>query len=644
MRQVGRAACAVVLLLICVVPALGNGDLTDEARQVALDFWKGKKVLRTRASAGLQLLRKVGDGYVFVPADGVGYVCVAGGDEPVVCAYSLTGAVGTEVPSFLMGMMQNQVGATADVSVLPVEPLLTSVWHQDSPFNGLCPYYMYADSTVSTVRCRVGCVATAASEVVRYYAYPEALCDTLHGWSTAHYTLDTVLPGARLDYADMLDDYDGDYTDAEALAVQELALYCGMACHMSYGVSASGSYISRLEVPLGDVFGYNYVELFDRARYSPSAWRAMLQYQLERGVPLVYSGYNMELAGHAFVIDGMDDEGFYHARWGEGGVYDGYFDIDFLNPYEAADDPTDLGRQMGHFCNQAALAFYPDALGVVPTDTLTYRADEIEVLSVDFLRAPDTNGYVTADVALYNHSADTITYTLLAFTTDSCGVEDWSRVEAVGMTAVTLYPSETSSVQVHCEFAEADTLFFGLTGDEDYVLYLDSVVVEQGGDYELLIGPVDVLELDAEHVTFEVNVTNDSDDGWVGDMLIYTFLEDGVERDAAHYRLLNLAPGETAQDTVTFNGLEPETGYTFCIRYPWEFVYTYDFITPTADCVGLVADDAESNAYHIYSLTGICVATGLSDEAEADALLKRLPKGIYIVRSSDGVCKKLNNF
>lgn len=641
MKQAMRALCALILLISSAEPAWSDENKAAEAQQTAQAFWNGKKMTLKRTTADLQLFRRVGKGYVFVPAEGEGFVCVAG-DEARVCAYSLTGEAGTEVPSFLIGMMQNKAAAASSEDMTAVSPLLSSVWNQDSPFNGLCPYYIYDDSTVSTTRCKVGCVATAASEVVRYYAWPEALLDTLQGWSTAHYTIDTVPSGAALDYANMLDDYDGTYTDAEALAVQELALYCGMACRMSYGVSASGSYISRLAEPLANAFGYDYVELFDRARYSPSGWREMLQYELERGVPLVYSGYNMELAGHAFVIDGTDGEGFYHARWGEGGVYDGYFDIDFLNPYESASDPTDLGRQMGHFCNQAALAFYPEKLPDAPTDTLTYRAEDIEVRSVDFLREPDTNGYVTADVVLYNHSEDTITYTLLAFTTDSCGVTDWSTVEAVGITAVTLYPDAETDAQVHCMFENADTLFFGLTGDEAYVLYLYSLVVKQGGEYELIIGPVDVLELDAEHVTFEVSVTNESDDGWVGDMLIYTFLEDDVERDAAHYRLLNLAPGETARDTVTFNGLKSETSYTFCIRYPWEFVYTYDFTTPSADAISLVADDAPSGACAVYSLQGIRVAK--TEKEELSSVLEQLPKGVYIVRWGNGKSKKLNNF
>ena len=80
---------------------------------------------------------------------------------------------------------------------------------------------------------------------------------------------------------------------------------------MNYGVNASGSNTYKMLSPLESVFGYKYVAFYDRSYYSPRQWRELLQYELRRGVPLVYAGYNMNFSGHAFVVDGLDENGFY---------------------------------------------------------------------------------------------------------------------------------------------------------------------------------------------------------------------------------------------------------------------------------------------------------------------------------------------
>jgi hypothetical protein len=47
----------------------------------------------------------------------------------------------------------------------------------------------------------------------------------------------------------------------------------------------------------------------------------------------MHSGYNPNSgSGHAFVIDGYDSNGLYHVNWGWGGSYDGYFQLNNLNP------------------------------------------------------------------------------------------------------------------------------------------------------------------------------------------------------------------------------------------------------------------------------------------------------------------------
>ena len=53
--------------------------------------------------------------------------------------------------------------------------------------------------------------------------------------------------------------------------------------------------------------------------------------------PMVFSGLGLQ-GGHAFVCDGYDSNDYLHINWGWGGISDGYFDIDYM-------DPDDLGNR-----------------------------------------------------------------------------------------------------------------------------------------------------------------------------------------------------------------------------------------------------------------------------------------------------------
>lgn len=614
-------------------------DNVEDARSVAQNFWRVRTRVSKRLAIKMDLAAQASGGYVFVPSDGDGFVCIAdGGGEAVVAGYSLTSSVDGEVPWVVEKLLSGRSSGAVAASGEAVSPLMSSVWKQTHPYNGLCPYYTYDDGSVSSSRCVVGCVATAASEVVRFHRWPEALRDTLHGWQTTHYEIATVPSGAALNFDDMLDTYSGvTYTSAQASAVQQLALYCGMACKMNYGVSASGSYTFRLVSSLAGAFDYGYVHFYDRARYAPNEWLRMMRFELERGVPLVYSGYNLEMAGHAFVIDGVDEDGFFHARWGEGGIFDGFFDLDLLNPYEDPADATELGRMMGHFCNQAVLAFFPDSVGAYGGDTLTYTNDDLRVEEVVFSRAPDTNGYVAADVRMFNGSADTISLTLMAVTFDSLvceGMPDWDSAESVGLTVVTLLPGEETRGVVYCQFVEAGGCYFGLTADGDSLLYLDSVYVKECVEDLLEVGSVEVLELTDERVVFDVGYFNKSDSDAVGCLITYSFFTEGVDRNAAHYFIAEIGPGESCRDTVAFAGLSAETSYSFRVRHPWTVVYQYDFTTPVASGVVDVAAVSEDCRVAVYSVSGVFF--GLMNRSE----LLRLDGGIYVVRDGDNVAKK----
>jgi len=169
---------------------------------------------RSRAKALLterSLLKSVGEPRLmaqsdaaFVFANAAGRYVVMAADErlPEVLAYGVGGA--GEMPPAMRALLllydlrlastTTPIAAAAQ-NVSAVGPLLTSTHDQDAPYNALCPYYAYNDSTVSTERCLVGCVATALEQILAYYDRTYTLADTIFGYSNATYAVDTILPG-----------------------------------------------------------------------------------------------------------------------------------------------------------------------------------------------------------------------------------------------------------------------------------------------------------------------------------------------------------------------------------------------------------------------------------------------------------------
>lgn len=596
-----------------------------------------------RTSGTLTLWREASGGFVYVTEDKKDFVWVGGTDmNPLVLAYGNAGGPFPVVSSRIFEQMLNKsaeyAGSEDDNKVESVSPLLESVWVQDAPYNGLCPYYTDEKGEVSETRCKVGCVATAVSEVLRYHAYPEMLLDTLHGWSTPHYTLDTVLPGKRLDWGHMLDRYDRGYSEEEALAVQELSLYCGMACRMNYGVEASGSNIYRLQEPMQRVFGYRYAQFYDRSLYSPQSWNRLLQYELRRGIPLVYSGFNWMLMGHAFVIDGVDGNGLYHVRWGEEeGVYDGYFHIDVLNMWEYPYEESEYGRIAGMYCNQAALALFPDSLSAYPGDTLTYRATDIVVDTVEYQRTLNTCGYVPVKVTLTNLSSDTISYTLLMYRTETPDSVVWEEVSSLAMTTETLYPRATTDIMLYPSFSQGGTFHWGLTGDMEHILYSETVEVVREKRPTLAFGALQLLSSDAEKAAFRIQVSNESSTSSIATR--YTYILRSSNRGDYPYKqeyIINLKEGATHTDTLMFHGLEPATEYTLEVEYDSRIRTVHTFTTPAATTICKLRADGNT-VVRVYSMQGVLLAVVRGEELPA--WRKTLARGCYLFVTSEGTAK-----
>lgn len=503
--------------------------------------------------------------------------------------------------------------AKAQAPAHTIAPILPSIRAQEEPYNLYCPYYTFDDGTVNPTRCLSGCVATSLEQILAFYRYPEALLDTLHGWSDEHYSVDDMLPGTRFDWDNYLTDYRDGWTQAQGEAIALVTLAAGLAVHMNYGPYSSGANTFRAVEPLHRAFGYGMARYYDRVLYTPSRWHAMLQHELANGRPIAYVGHNMEMNGHAFNIDGVDTRGFYHLNWGYDGYYDGWYDLDWLNPWEPTDTLRD-GIAEGFFCNQGALFMHPSAdARPLEVDSLDLDSLGIVLKSITLDRQPDVQGLTPADFLFVNTGKDTVTYTYEVISYLPTDTAIFYQADYVGLSAVTLAPAEERVQRVYLKFTEVGNRLLGISHDDVTIPFTTPVEVVRGtvanlewGNVSLALEPQQSSADDGGEptrlsATFTIPIANTSASGYASRLVTYCLYTDGHEgEDLRHYHVLDVPGGEQQTLSITFNELIPETSYHFLVRCPWPIRAQLDFTTPSITGIEeMAADDIPSPRYDL---------------------------------------------
>lgn len=515
-----------------------------------------------------------------------------------------------------------------------VSPLLKTRRHQEDPFNRSCPYYIYDDGHTSSTRSISGCVATCMEQVLTFYRYPEALIDTLFGWETEHYKIETVMPGTPIDWAHVLDDYSHGFTDEEAQAVADLTYYCGMAAHMNWSPSSSGANLGRAFEPLWRVFDYKTLAYVSRALYSTPAWNAMLRNELESGRPICYTGHNMALSGHAFNIDGVDEEGYYHLVWGYDGMYDGYFDLDYLNPFESLGNETEVGQNEGFFSNQTALFIHPEDFVIDIFDTLRSEVAFAGVVVEDiaFRRQPDSQGYVVADFSMRNTSADSLNFTFEVLTYLPTDTAIFEQADYVALSAVNLAPGERKTWPVYCQFTKTGKRILAFSSDDVTLPYKMDVDILQGTASKLIFGEVEYeLWSYADNLVAQLSldITNNAASGFAGDLVTYCLFPEGSNIDERHWEVLSLAAGDTHKGTIRFQHLEDGKTYTLRVRSPWTIRKEYTFTVNSQEAAdgieGIASSESKVQGSELYDLAGRKLTS-----SPHHSVTSSFPRGIYI--------------
>lgn len=336
-----------ILIAICVSALFANGKQISQNAAISA----ARKYSRTGQVAPAKNLRsdKTNNAPYYAFNLEQGYVIVSGDDEMTeLVGYAENGFFDAEnvppqmqlwldgyaeyVAAVQSGKAKARKILLSDSPSVVVEPLVTTKWNQDAPFNNFAPEY--TDDNNNTQRCATGCAATAMAQIMKFHNWPE---QGVGHYSYEHQSFGTISSNFSehvYDWTNMIDRYNnGEYSSEQADAVALLMKDCGVSLNMNYG-PVSGASIYSYYPAFKNYFRYS-SRTVNRSGCETAEFTKIITDELQEGRPIIYCGTG-EDGGHAFVVDGYDTNYFLHVNWGWGGYSDGYFDMNYM-------DPTGLG-------------------------------------------------------------------------------------------------------------------------------------------------------------------------------------------------------------------------------------------------------------------------------------------------------------
>lgn len=371
-----RLICSVLLALFAIASfdATAEGVSVNKARTIANSFIKSHSMtapgsLQAPAMADLVLAHAEPSGkvantnvyYVF-NIKGGGFIIVSAEDKAApVLGYSDKGQIDINNMSdplrFMLDGYKEEIDYLLTHKIKPsqsfrqtisdpvtiIEPMTITTWGPEDPYNYQCPQLRGKYS-------RIGCVGVCMAQITYFWKFPLS-CDSLPTyWASRLNAYVPALPATTFDYSKMILSYShwdfetgkvvlDTYTQEQADEVAKLCRYCGQATQMNYSPTGSTPNVAGGKLKAMIKFGYNSkAKSINRDNYEEDAWETLLQAELHAGRPVMYTGYGAAAAsvGHAFIVDGYNNEHYYHMNMGWYGVNDGWYilsAISFVNRF-----------------------------------------------------------------------------------------------------------------------------------------------------------------------------------------------------------------------------------------------------------------------------------------------------------------------
>lgn len=341
-KPFGLCTLGATLLLLSSLPLVAGPVGREQARATAARLLGTPSEVTTSALRAGELDPAY---YLFNDSERGGFAIISGEEDMTeLVGYSTTGSIDPshmpdglarflrsytdQVKRVRMGGLRSTYRRVINRPQPVVKPMITTKWGQASPYHDQCPVDRQSGKHAYT-----GCVATAVAQVMYHHKWPV----TGKGEQTHHvngFDPQTVdFSKSNYNWGAMTPTYtaqpQGNDTEART-AVAKLMSDIGVASRMGYDISGSGVSMTSAASALVEFFNYTAVYI-DREAHG-EIFTQQIKSELDSGYPIVMSGAGAYTAGHAWVCDGYDENGFLHMNWGWDGAGDGYYNIDALRP------------------------------------------------------------------------------------------------------------------------------------------------------------------------------------------------------------------------------------------------------------------------------------------------------------------------
>ena len=378
-------------MLLSTARAWGEPVGQEAARQKAAAFLSGRAQARGIGGVKadeLQLAVSTNEYHVFNRGQRDGFVIISGDDSmPDVLAYSDNEHFDTtDMPPALSNWLKDcdeevkyarehhlpkYQPAKTRGSGKSVAPMVQTKWGQRSPYNDGYPM-------VNGSPCLTGCVPTAMAQIINYHKHPKGYTAEIPGYISGPYGIEMeTLPPTTFDWDNMALVYNnGKTTAAQNAAVNKLMRYCTTAARAQLGPTETGA--SNPYHTFKKYFGYGSgVRTIYSTDVISDVWKELIYHELDEGRPIYCEGVDLSKEnGHAFVVDGYDENGLLSVNWGWNGTSNGFYNMIFSHPGAGL---YSLGEIV---------------IGISPVDIQTEFDDEEVVLTTSAVEA-STNKFYT---------------------------------------------------------------------------------------------------------------------------------------------------------------------------------------------------------------------------------------------------------
>ena len=322
--------------------------------------------------------------FIFEDARG-GYVIAAGDDAvPPVLGYSTSEFFRTEeMPENLRAWLDMWTDIVDEARLRNAAPytattkptgraklLKTALWGQSAPYNNHCV-------EVNGKRSVTGCTATATAILMRYHKWPKKGKGTIPSYTFEDskgnsHTVSSIPLGHPYDWDNMplYDPSEEKWTDDQKEEVSILMQELGVMLQSNYAPSGTSASSGDIGPCLAKYMDYDAGVVYEtKSMYANvEDWVDRIIKNIDEIGPVAYRASSPEQGGHAFILDGYDENGFVHVNWGWNGSGNGYYVIPVFDDFTDGHGATFGAKKNAGGTAQDMLQLYESGLSCSVTE------------------------------------------------------------------------------------------------------------------------------------------------------------------------------------------------------------------------------------------------------------------------------------